>query len=423
MRKYGQASMRSILVPLLVFSSSGLAAGRASAPGRVSSKPANIQSSDWGRPVTGRLGNGVRFAILPRQGSEPGVALLMRNEGGFIAERRPGERGLSHLIEHIVLHSPTIGAPDDLDHFKRIGMPLTLPAPNAGSTSWREANYYLSTRTAAPGDLDALLTLFREAAAGMTLRADAVDTSRGEVIREMADKKLGNEIYANYIAAIAPGSPNDVIDAQNSDDVPTASIDTIRDLYGRLYRPENMMIVIVGDVKTDEVRALIQKRFGDWKRTKPAPRQTPFPMFQRDRIHGGRADTCPVLVTRRAGANGGDRPACHACDQQSARRLPTCQSARQGRHVHRKRRARPAPDHALGQLHRRSVETGRHGFAADDVRPRHVRLHGKGMGSGKTKPGSRSGASRSGDAEGRERRTCKGPLPRACRWPPPDPAR
>ena len=286
MRKDRPALMRSILMSLFVFSCSGLAAERVPASGSVPSEDTERPPPErgWGVPETGRLDNGVRFAILPRRGNEPGVALLMRDEGGFIAEHRPGERGLAHLIEHIVFHSPTVSLPDDVDHLRRLGLPLTLPAPNAGSTSWRETNYYLSTRTTATGDLDALLAVFRDAATGMTLRADAVDTSRGEVMREMADKKLGNKIYASYIAAIAPCSPNDMIDAQNSDDVPTASIDTIRGLYRRLYRPERMMIVVVGNVKVDEVRALIGKRFGDWTATKPVPHQAPFPMFQRDRI-------------------------------------------------------------------------------------------------------------------------------------------
>ncbi|WP_235516751.1 insulinase family protein, partial [Sphingomonas sp. Leaf28] len=186
--------------------------------------------------------------------------------------------------EHVAFHSPTVAAPDDYDHLKRIGLPLTLPAPNAGSTSWRETNYYLLTRTTAPSDIDVLLSLFRDAATGMTLRADAIDTSRGEVMREMAEKRLGNDIYASYIAAIAPGSPNDIINAQNSDDVPVASIDTIRGLYQRLYRPVNMMIVIVGNVKPNEMRTLIEKRFGDWKPERPDARRAPFPMFDRGRI-------------------------------------------------------------------------------------------------------------------------------------------
>ena len=33
--------------------------------------------------------------------------MLMLVQGGFIAERRPGERGLAHLIEHVAFISPT----------------------------------------------------------------------------------------------------------------------------------------------------------------------------------------------------------------------------------------------------------------------------------------------------------------------------
>ena len=284
MRNNGKLVLLSILAPLLAFFSSGLAQDGASPRIRGSAEPMDVPASDWEPPLIGRLANGVRFAILPRRGQEPGVALLMRNEGGFIAERRPGERGLAHLIEHIAFHSPTVAAPDDFDHLKRIGIPLTLPAPNAGSTLWRETNYYLSTKTTAPNDIDVLLTLFRDAATGMTLRADAIDVSRGEVMREMADKKVGNHIYASYIAAIAPGSPNDVIDAQNSDDVAVASINTIRALYHRLYRPENMTIVIVGNVKPDAMRAMIEKRFGDWKPARPDAGRAPVPVFDRGRI-------------------------------------------------------------------------------------------------------------------------------------------
>ncbi|MFC3580120.1 M16 family metallopeptidase [Sphingomonas hylomeconis] len=239
--------------------------------------------SDWRPVVTGRLENGVRYAILPRSGKEPGTGLLVRNEGGFIAERRPGERGLAHLIEHLLLVSPTTDAPDEVRHFIRIGLPLTFPAPSAGTTSWRETNYFLSTRTTTAADLGTLLGLFRGAATDLIFRADMVDEQRADVMREMAGRKPGNDVYASYIAAVAPQSPNDRIDAQNSDDVPTASIATIRGLYQRLYRPENMMIVVVGNVDAARVRALIEQRFGDWK-ADPAAAAPPAPMFKADRI-------------------------------------------------------------------------------------------------------------------------------------------
>ncbi len=251
---------------------------------RVKTNPTLATKADWQPVTSGRLDNGVRFAILPRQGDEPGVGLLMRNEGGFIAERRPGERGLTHLIEHLLFDSPTLRAPNDRHHLQTIGLPLTLPAATAGTTSWRESNFFVSTRTTRPADLDVLLGLFREVATDLTFRADAVDEQRADVVREMAGRKLGNDIYASYIAAIAPGSPTDVIDAQNSDDVPRASIATIRDLYRRLYQPENMMIVIVGNVDPVDMKALIRKHFGDWKHVGPPTMPVPVPRFQSDRI-------------------------------------------------------------------------------------------------------------------------------------------
>ncbi|MEG3163994.1 insulinase family protein [Sphingomonas sp. PB2P19] len=226
----------------------------------------------------------MRFAILPRRANEPGVGVLMRNEGGFIAERRPGERGLAHLIEHIAFVSPTVGAPDDLHHLPHVGLKVTVAGGRPASTSWRESNYYFSTNTTQPYDLDTMLGLLREVATDLTFRPDAVDSQRTDVMREMAEKQLGNRIFAGYIAAVAPGSPNDVIDAQNSDEVPTASIATIRALYRRLYRPENMMIVVVGNVDAERTKAMIEKRFGAWRVSNPVPTLPYVPAFQAERI-------------------------------------------------------------------------------------------------------------------------------------------
>jgi Peptidase M16 inactive domain/Insulinase (Peptidase family M16) len=248
------------------------------------SKASPTHSYDWRLAVRGTLKNGMRYAILPRRGSEAGAGLFMRVEGGFIAERRPGERGLAHLIEHVAFESPTNEAPEDLHHVRRVGGPLTLPAPSAGTTSSGDSTYFLTSRSVDPGDLDTLLMLFRDMASGLTFRADSVDGQRADVIREMAGKKPGNALYASYIAAVAPGSPNDLIQAQNSDDVATASIETIRALYHRLYRPERTTMVIVGDVDPAGVATLIRQRFEGWQGVGPAPKPQLAPTFQTDRI-------------------------------------------------------------------------------------------------------------------------------------------
>jgi len=79
------------------------------------------------------------------------------------------------------------------------------------------------------------------------------------------EQKPSNNVYPNYVAAIAHGSSNNVIDTHNSDDVVTASIDTNLSLY----RFESVMIVILGKVNISDLRALIKKRFGDWAPSAP----------------------------------------------------------------------------------------------------------------------------------------------------------
>lgn len=229
------------------------------------STPVSQSGDDRKAVVRGTLTNGFTYAILPRRGKDTGVGILMRVSGGFLTERRPGERGVAHLIEHIVFLSPTKAAPNDYRRFRQVGFPLTLPDPAGATTSWRESDYYVVSRTNKAEDLDSLAGLFREVAESLTMRSDAVDNARADVLREMADKKLGNEIFASYVAAVAPRSPNDLIDAQNSDDVPTAEINTIRELYHRIYRPENTIFVIVGDVDAATTVKMLQKRFGNWQ--------------------------------------------------------------------------------------------------------------------------------------------------------------
>ena len=231
---------------------------------------ASMFRSDWGPLATGRLPNGLRYALLPRrQTGETGVGVVMRLEAGFIDEQRPGERGLTHLIEHLVFVSPTIAAPDELRRFQRVGLPLTYSAPTAATTEWRDTNYFLSTRTRSTTAIDTMLGLFREAAGELTFRQDVVDEQRADVMREMDGRKSGNATFAAFIRAVGPGSPGDLIDGQNHDDVPQASIGTIRALYKRLYRPDRAMVVVVGDVDPVAMRQLIELRFGDWSAPSP----------------------------------------------------------------------------------------------------------------------------------------------------------
>ena len=211
---------------------------------------------------TGELPNGLRYVILPRKSSEPGIGIEMYVEGGFIAERRPGERGLVHFIEHMAFDGTKNIPPGQL---LEIGMPVSFPAPTAGATDWRGSRYYFSSRTSEVKDIDTLLFILREFASEQTLLPEAIERQRADVLREMDEKQIGNQIYADLVAAVGPGTPTDLIDAQNSQDVANAPIEVIEALYRDLYHPVSTVISVVGDVDPDAVIALIEDRFGDWR--------------------------------------------------------------------------------------------------------------------------------------------------------------
>jgi len=229
----------------------------------------------------GQLANGLRYAILPRNNGEPGFTIYMRVAGGFFAERRPGERGLVHLIEHIAFMGSTHLEPGA---FQGTAQPLTFPAPSAASTSWQNSSYYLSSRSSDLRSIDTLLMTFREIASELTFPGPGVEKARSEVLREMAEKRAGNVTFANYISAVAPGSPNDVIHAQNSDDVPNASIATLRSLYHRLYRPDRTSVIIVGGIDPVLTEALIRQHFANWKAPSDHTTVGSQPRFDRSRM-------------------------------------------------------------------------------------------------------------------------------------------
>jgi hypothetical protein len=267
----------SVLALGLIVTSAQMRAGQARA---TPAAPAT-GSDDLRAAKRGRLANGLRYAIVRRDGTEPGFTLYMRVAGGFIAERRPGERGLVHLVEHLALKGSTHLQPGA---FQRVGLPLTVPAPSAASTNWQNSSYYLSARNGDANSVDTLLMLFREIASELTFPAQGVEDARREVIGEMADKQLGNRIFARYVAAVAPGSPNDLIQAQNSDDVPGADVATLRALYRRLYRPDDTLLVIVGKVDPIAAETLIRQRFASWRPANRGPRATFTASYDKTRI-------------------------------------------------------------------------------------------------------------------------------------------
>ena len=211
------------------------------------------------------LANGMRIVIQRRESHDSGLGVVMGVAAGFIDEQRPGERGHAHLIEHLAFHGST-NLPRG--RFQELGYPISVPELAVASTVWDRTLYPLSSRASDLESLDTTLFLLREIASELTFPDESIAEQKTAVMVEMADRAAGNRIYGEFVRAVAPGSPTDIIDRQNSDDVPTASPAVVRSLYEDLYRPQSTVLVIVGAIDPGEAERLVRNRFADW--TSPA---------------------------------------------------------------------------------------------------------------------------------------------------------
>jgi zinc protease len=223
---------------------------------------------------SGRLTNGLRFIIIPRRSQAfqdtSKVAFRMRVDGGWPAEG-PGENGLVHLIEHLPLEGNARMSAEEVITFRD---QHTDVREWGAFTSPYASEYFLTTQTNdEPVIVDALRYL-GGIAIGLPISADGVERQRPIVINEMAGRLAEAMRLHERARVLAPTSEWDISRGYDSSDVATADLETIQALYNRVYRPENVTIVIVGDVDPSTVTELLANEFGAWAPAAlaPAPR-------------------------------------------------------------------------------------------------------------------------------------------------------
>jgi len=222
-------------------------------------------------PVRTRaLGNGMRI-ICHEDRSAPIVAVHLMYRVGS-RDERPGRTGLAHLLEHLMfegtLHAPK-GQFDDL--LERVG------GTNNGST-WLDRTNYFETVPSNAVELPLWLERERMAFFLPGLDAEMLELQRGVVMNErrqayearpygLADQRLHEMLFAG-------GHPYAWPTIGYMPDLEAITLDDARGFYGTYYTPGNAVLVLAGDLSTDEGFALAERYFGDLP---PGPRVAPAP--------------------------------------------------------------------------------------------------------------------------------------------------
>ncbi len=214
------------------------------------------------------LDNGLKL-IVHTDRKAPIVAVNVWYHVGSKNER-PGKTGFAHLFEHLMFNGSENYDDDYFTPFDRVGA-----TDMNGTTNSDRTNYFQNVPTNA---LD--MALFMESdRMGHLLGAidlEKLDEQRGVVQNE---KRQGeNQPYGKVFRLLTEQSyprdhPYSWSTIGSMEDLEAASLEDVQEWFKTYYGAANAVIAVAGDVDPEEVRARVERYFGDIPSGPPVERQ------------------------------------------------------------------------------------------------------------------------------------------------------
>ncbi len=183
---------------------------------------------------------------------------------------RPGKTGFAHLFEHLMFNGSEHFDDDWFKVLERIGA-----TDLNGTTNNDRTNYFQNVPVSA---LDTVLWMESDRMGHLlgALTQARLDEQRGVVQNEKRQRE--NEPYGLVDEVMTPsiypkGHPYSWTVIGSMEDLTAASLEDTRDWFRTYYGASNAVLVVAGDVKPEEVKAKVERYFGDVPPGQPIPKQ------------------------------------------------------------------------------------------------------------------------------------------------------
>ncbi len=223
----------------------------------------------------GELENGLRYVWMANAEPRQRCYVRLHVDVGSLSEE-DSEQGLAHFLEHMAFNGSEHFEPGTLvEWFQNHGM--AFGADSNASTDFSQTVYMLDLSTSDAGTLREGLTWLRDVAGGLTLLPEEVAAEIGVIDGEERERDsagfraaiadLKDAFEGTRVAARIPIGVKEVRAAFTSD--------AVRAFWNRWYRPENLTLVIVGDLGELDPAPLVEELFGDLPVPPAAPAVEP----------------------------------------------------------------------------------------------------------------------------------------------------
>lgn len=213
-------------------------------------------AQQWKAPTSmKKLGNGLTV-VVSEDHSAPTFGICVSYGIGFRLEPE-GRTGFAHLFEHLMFEGTPNSPKGVLDRVIEGG-----GGNNNGDTRYDFTEYI---ETAPISALEPLLWLEADRMKTLDFSPKNLDNQRNVVEEEVRVNVL-NRPYGLFFGIDLPGKAFDTYpNAHNFygefKDLDAARIEDVQKFYQQYYTPSNAVIVVVGDVKPDNVYAQVEKYF------------------------------------------------------------------------------------------------------------------------------------------------------------------
>ena len=218
----------------------------------------------------GSLPNGFRYVIYPNHEPKGRVSLRLLVLAGSLHET-DDQLGLAHFLEHMAFNGGDHFKPGTLvEFFQRMGM--SFGGDTNANTSFDRTLYLLELPDTKPATLAEGLSVLADDAGGLFLQADMVEKERGIILSEKRVRdSVDFRIFVSQFTTILGDTllPKRIPIGQ-VDIIEHAPRDRFVDFWNTWYRPERMVVVVVGDVTPAEVEPMLTKAFAGITARAPA---------------------------------------------------------------------------------------------------------------------------------------------------------
>jgi zinc protease len=213
----------------------------------------------------GRLENGLRYILMPNSKPEERVSMHLLVQAGSMHESSD-ERGIAHFLEHMLFNGTEHFGPGELvKYFQSIGMRFG-PDVNA-RTGFYSTAYHIDLPRGDRQSLSEGLLVLRDYAAGALLPKEEVEKERSVIL---AEKRTRDSVdYRTFVESLRFELPDALLSRRlpigTEQVIKATDRELLKSFYDAWYRPQRMIIVMVGDYDAAEAEELISSRFSNIK--------------------------------------------------------------------------------------------------------------------------------------------------------------